>query len=362
MLLLLSGLATAVAQNSATAAPQNATADRAAVVLASMPKAKRFDQAEISPDGYLVAWIADSKVHIERVDAMRGATGIDVPVPEGLEARELAWAPDSKKIALIADEKGETPASQVWLEEPWSKGVHKLASLKGYVSTLRFSPDGNTLATLFIENMPRKAGPLVPMTPPSGVIEEKFYEQRIATIDLASGAVKQVSPADLYVYEYDWAPDGKRWVVSAANGSGDNNWWIARLYIMDAASGSLHELANPKLQIAVPKFSPDGKNIAYISGIMSDQGSTGGDIFVVPAAGGESRNVTPGLKASATWLTWTAPDEILFTENIDGNSGIATVALGEAPPYSRYGVVRRCSPLMAGASRFLWRRMERLPP
>jgi dipeptidyl aminopeptidase/acylaminoacyl peptidase len=323
--LMLSGLSVACAQNTAKAAPQNTIASRAATVMASMPKAKHFEQTEISPDGKLVAWIAEGKVHIEGVEVLRGATGIDLPLPEGLDARELAWAPDSKKIALIADEKGEVPASQVWLMEPWGKGSHKLASLRGYVSAPRFSPDGKSLAVLIIENMPRMAGPLVPMTPPAGVMEEQIFEQRIAVFDLVSGAIKQVSPADLYVYEYDWAPDGKSWVISAAHGSGDDNWYIARLYTLDANGGALHELVKPPLQIAVPRFSPDGQQIAYIAGIMSDEGSTGGDIFVVAAAGGEPRNVTPGLKASATWLTWTSPEQILFTENIDGNSGIATV-------------------------------------
>ena len=34
-----------------------------------------------------------------------------------------------------------------------------------------------------------------------------------------------------------------------------------------------------------PRWSPDGKQIAFIGGLMSDQGATGGDIYVVPSAG-----------------------------------------------------------------------------
>jgi dipeptidyl aminopeptidase/acylaminoacyl peptidase len=130
----------------------------------------------------------------------------------------------------------------------------------------------------------------------------------------------------MYVYEYDWSPDGKSWAATAAHGSGDNNWWIAHLYTIDASTGALHEVYKPKLQIAEPRFSPDGKSIAFIHGIMSDFGSTGGDVFVVPAAGGEARNLTSEIKASASWLTWTSPTQLLFTANIDGDSGIATVS------------------------------------
>ena len=44
-----------------------------------------------------------------------------------------------------------------------------------------------------------------------------------------------VSPADRYVYEYDWTPDGSGFVVTSALGNGDNNWWIAELDRIDAA-------------------------------------------------------------------------------------------------------------------------------
>ena len=45
-----------------------------------------------------------------------------------------------------------------------------------------------------------------------------------------SGAVRQVSPTDMYVYEYDWSPDGGSFAATAAHGEGDDNWWIAQLY------------------------------------------------------------------------------------------------------------------------------------
>jgi dipeptidyl aminopeptidase/acylaminoacyl peptidase len=128
----------------------------------------------------------------------------------------------------------------------------------------------------------------------------------------------------MYVYEFDWSPDGKQFVTTAAPGNGDNNWFIAQIYLLDAQGGAMKSIQKPALQVANPAWSPDGKSIAFISGLMSDEPAVGGDIFVMPAAGGEARNVTPGMKASANWLQWSG-SKILFGEDVDGDTGIATV-------------------------------------
>jgi dipeptidyl aminopeptidase/acylaminoacyl peptidase len=154
----------------------------------------------------------------------------------------------------------------------------------------------------------------------------------------SGGPLRQISPADMYVYEYDWSPDSRRFVTTAAYGNGDNNWYVAGIWTIDAAGGPMKSIYKPELQIANPAWSPDGKSIAFISGLMSDEPAVGGDIYVIPAAGGEARNLTPNMKASASWLSWTAGgSKILFGEEIDGDSGLATleVAGGKIEPLLR---------------------------
>ena len=93
----------------------------------------------------------------------------------------------------------------------------------------------------------------------------------------------------------------------------------------------MHEIYAPKWQIAEPHISPDGKHVAFIEGLMSDEGSTGGEIYVVSTAGGAPRNLTPKINSSPSSLAWTATDQITFAQNVDGKSGFATVnALGGA--------------------------------
>jgi Tol biopolymer transport system component len=114
--------------------------------------------------------------------------------------------------------------------------VKRLTNLKGFLAAPRWSPDGRQLGFLFTENASRAAGPVQPAAVETGAVGETVEYQRLTTLDLQTGQVRQVSPADLYVHEYDWSPDGNRCVLSAAHGSGDNNWYLAQLYLLTVSS------------------------------------------------------------------------------------------------------------------------------
>jgi dipeptidyl aminopeptidase/acylaminoacyl peptidase len=295
---------------------------RPSAVLDSMPHTKRIGQVALSPDGSQVAYFADRKLTITGVNG--GGSQI-ISVEGNLPLRDVAWSADSKHIAFVADVAGDAPTAQVWIATAAGSTPVKHAELQGYVQSPRFSPDGSKLAILFIEGIPRIAGPLQPMTPLAGVVNDQTYEQRIATIDLSNDHLLQVTPADMYVYEYEWTPDGKAWAAIAAQGAGDANWYIARLYRINAENGEMHEIYKPKLQIAGARVSPDGKSVAFIEGLMSDEGSTGGDIFLVPISGGAARDLTLDIPSSPSALAWSAPDRLIFAENIDGSSGFGSL-------------------------------------
>ena len=306
-------------------------------LLDSLFAVRTFKQVAISPDGKKVAWVEslDGKDHESTGNSAVYVATLGSPQqPRHVSAgdghaeyaeHDIAWSPDSKKLAFLSNKESPDQV-ELYIADIAGHAARQLTRLTGSLASPSWSPDGKTLALLFTENAPRAPGPLEPMTPPSGLIEQQVYEQRLTIVDVSSGQVRQVSPADLYVYEYDWSPESKRFVATAAQGVGDANWWIAQLCTIDIASGETKSIYKPPLQIAEPRWSPDGKTIAFIGGIMSDQGSTGGDIYTIPAAGAEIRNLTPGIKASPAMLAWLPySQKILFAEQIDGASGIATV-------------------------------------
>jgi dipeptidyl aminopeptidase/acylaminoacyl peptidase len=59
---------------------------------------------------------------------------------------------------------------------------------------------------------------------------------------------------------------------------------------------------------------------------MSDEGSVGGDVFTMPAAGGIApHNLTQDRKTSPNWLRWLPSGKILFTETSSGGTTVSEV-------------------------------------
>ena len=163
----------------------------------------------------------------------------------------------------------------------------------------------------------------------TGVIDTAIHDQRIAVLDIANGELRQVSPPNLHIYDYDWSPDDQMFVTTAAPGPGDNNWWIAQIYTIDIAKGKATSIYKPSLQVAVPRWSSDGKSVAFIEGLMSDEGFHGGDLFTISVNGRDLLNRTRGHKGSVSSLFWQTPDRILLTETIGGGSAISELTLAD---------------------------------
>jgi dipeptidyl aminopeptidase/acylaminoacyl peptidase len=253
-----------------------------------------------------------------------------------------SWSPDQKSLAFIASDAKAGKATLYVLTGTAPKAV---ANVKGIASSARWSPDGLQLSVLATIEAKKLAGAVEAGAPQVGEIGSQDDAQRIALVPAAGGELRLVSPADTYVYEYDWTPDGKGFAVTSAKGNGDNNWWIATLGHIDAASGALRIIAAPKMQMNIPRVSPDGKTVAFIGGLMSDFGSIGGDVFTVPLAGGEALNVTPGYAGSFNGLAWQGKN--LLASALVGSDS-AAVAIDPAAKSSR---ILWTGPVSASAGR-----------
>jgi dipeptidyl aminopeptidase/acylaminoacyl peptidase len=318
--------------------PASATAEQ---LLDSLFAVREFKQVALSPDGRFAAWVEaippQPNASVRHSAIYLADLGKPEAKPMRLTAGDgqadhdehgVAWSHDGGWLAFLSD-KEQPGQLQLYVARPAGDEMRRVTKAAGFLADPQWSPDGKRLAVLQTAGARQAIGATQPSAREIGVVEEHVAEQRLAVVELDSGEMRLISPADHHVYEYDWSPDGERMAAIAAPGSGDNNWYIAKLYVLDVAAGRMTPLADPHMQIAMPRWSPDGRTIAFIGGLMSDEGLNGGDIFLLPAEGGQPRNVTPDWKASASWLGWSASSQqLMFAEHVDGGSGLASLDVG----------------------------------
>jgi dipeptidyl aminopeptidase/acylaminoacyl peptidase len=270
-----------------------------------------FTAVAIAPDGLHVASIEtvdedgdnDPPGSLMIRDFKGGAVTVRLPCSAGPDCKvdSPTWSADGQLAFLVS--RSQEGLAEIDTVDPRSGAVRRVLNFRGTLDRLRYGP-GNRLAVLATAQAHKLVGRTEAGAPLVGDIGSDVDEQRIALVDGA--ALKFVSPADLYVYEFDFLPDGA-FVGTAAPGDGDSQWWVAKLYMFDELHARVLFAPGTREQLASPAVSPDGKSVAFIGGWMSDFGSTGGDAYVLrlDQPGATPNNLTAGSHATVTALDWT---------------------------------------------------------
>src|SRR5512146_505002 len=182
-------------------------------LIGSLAGTQTYNEAAISPDGTQVAWSQPLRDSVGAATWNSAIYAAEVRNPaarrritagsggNNYAERDVTWSPDGKRLAFLSNASGQ---AEGYVADASGGAARKLTEVTGYLAAPSWSPDGKTIAFLFTENAPRAAGPVMPMTPETGVVDSKGYEQRLAAVEADTGKMRQVSPADMYVYEYDW--------------------------------------------------------------------------------------------------------------------------------------------------------------
>lgn len=338
-----------VAQSAAGSADEQVRA-RIEQVFKAGAEGQHIGAVAIAPDGGRVAWTLRHRGGNEILLAPVAKMGESSRVTAGgsgdggCDESEPTWTPDGKALVFLSDCGSKDGQSEIFESHLDGKPAEKLSKAAGELDSLTIAPDGRSVAFLYVEGATRRAGALAAMKPFAGVIGEDGIEvQRVARVLLPKAGSKAeaqkpewLTPSTLHVYEFAWRPDAKGLAFVAANPPGENNWWVAKLYSQSLGAepqvvlapaevaGALHGL-----QIAVPRWSPDGRQIAFIGGLMSDQGATGGDVWLVKAEGGAPVNLTPGRPSTPAWLEWKDARRLFVNEMASGEARLFRIDLEE---------------------------------
>lgn len=277
-------------------------------------------QSAISPDGKQIAYIlrtprsesdkpGSAYGEVWVMDS-NGANAVKFLSPP-FSASSVQWSPDGKMISFLTTAADLKKGQQVYGMPVNGGSMKPLTANANKVIAYRWSPDGKSIV----------------YTARDGKSEEQLADEktgkdwtvydsdpkyvRLWSVDVVSGAEKQLNNQPLSVGNFVWTPDGQKVAFQAAeNPSTDSMMMFSKMYSIAATGGSAEVYCQTTGKMGAMAFSPDGKKLAFLNAVdISDPLAQ--SLFVVDGAGKTPRNLMPGMEASAVNLTWTNNSRIL---------------------------------------------------
>jgi dipeptidyl aminopeptidase/acylaminoacyl peptidase len=310
-------------------------------------------EVQVSPDGATVLFTVSTRdpkanrtlTRLMRVAAAGGEPVAVLGAPEG--AGTIRWSPDGRRVALLA-------GKFLWTLDPstgarvqvcaYDRGNAYLAHAG---NPLAWSPDGSRLAFAgTLEPRPAPQDPLV-LTRLQYKTRTSFSDDRRTHIFVApasGGAPRALTSGPYDEHSLDWSAGGE--IVFLSNREADADAKLNYdIFAVNAETGALRRITEtPGVEMS-PRVSPDGRAIAYTATkrrlTTIDSVAEDAHVWVVPAGGGEGRELNAALDRRSSAPQW-SPDggAVLYTAADRGRTILYRVpAAGgdSAPVFERDG-------------------------
>lgn len=266
-------------------------------------------EARISPDGKTVAFVQGKsnkpdqysapEKSIYLIDIASGKT-VQLSASNTGTNDQPCWSPDGHHLAFISN-CTNPDEMQVYLIDIRDGEAQALTNLRGCVHSLQWSPDGSSINFLYNGNLnPEKQADPDPIC-----VDENPAFNRVWSVNIHTGELKAITSDSYHVFEYVFSPDdNKLAVLIASHPNPAEGWYSAQVHSLDLASGLMQQVCTMTHQIGRLTWSPDSTQIAFVCGVMSDEGNISGEVYCVDASGGIADCLTPELDHSITWIDW----------------------------------------------------------
>jgi len=284
----------------------------------------------LSPDGSAVAYTVSVPRTPEEdtVPGLRPRTQLWVVPAEGgapeavveppFVASAPAWSPDGAYLAFIHQSQVHTVAAgggQPTAVTDAAEGV----------LAFRWSPDGRAVA--YTSRVPeseedaerRERGDDVHVAedaylpwvvPYQGPRPVRLWVREVEEGEGVGEAVP-LTPDDLWVRDFVWAPDSRRLALQMTEtGDADANEMFRRIKTTTVDGGDLTSFVETEGKLGPMAFSPDGSRLAWL-GATALNDPLAQSLFVAEE-GGTPRNLTPDYEGSLVWLEWPAEATLRF--------------------------------------------------
>ncbi|RMD92340.1 MAG: S9 family peptidase [Calditrichaeota bacterium] len=230
-----------------------------------------------------------------------------------MNASSPAWSPDGKKIAFLSKRKAYDEDTEVYVINVDGGEARQLTHAHNSVRSFRWSPDGQWIAYVVTDPKTEEEKKAEKAGRDWEVVDAKYRHHRLWALNLNTKKAHQVVKEDVSVWSFEWSPDSKQLLVQASpTPKTDDSYMFKQLYTVPVEGGELKKLTETKGKLGTMAWSPDGKWIAFLGGVDRSDPSLGG-LFVVPATGGEKKNLLVDYEGTPAWLDWLDNRTIAFT-------------------------------------------------
>ncbi|MDP6822988.1 MAG: S9 family peptidase [Dehalococcoidia bacterium] len=300
--------------------------------------------AQVSPDGTLVAFVvadnfrrggpAAPKMPPANIYSVAVDGGDTVRLTNSERSDTMPrWSPDGTSLAFLSDRE-EDGQRQIYLLPRRGGEARKLTNVRGDIpsprslSPMSWTEDGRSISFLKEDGEADEDRERQASGADQVVFEEDHRYMRLWSVDIESGETRCVSPDGLQIWEAAVSPDGTRVAAVVSDLPYEGDWYLNRLVVFEAGSDQVTVLYDERRPAAKPAWSPDGSSVAFLTSIYSDRGNDSGDLMLVPAAGGEPRNLTADHGVSDHYGVFHPNGEAILTAtNVHGGSGISLIDL-----------------------------------
>ena len=293
-----------------------------------MMRVRQVGDVQVSPDGRRVLYTVTTAVEATASGPSAAAyqTHIHLAEADGSPSRQLTfgpvpairpqWSPDGAWAAFVSSRHGSSNLHLLPLAG--GEAVRATAAVNG-VGNFKWSPDGGHIAFAARDGERE----LDPHVIGAGLAMSHLW---VVAVDPTGGMPSEprrltqggfnVDP--VFSESFNWSPDGRTIAFTHTSSPQQGNLWPVGgdISTVDVASGVVEPLVTTAATSFGPVYSPDGDWLAYAH-IERPTWPGIGDLWVIPAAGGEARRLHPTFDRKPVPLGWSATgDRIYYMDTV----------------------------------------------